>query len=98
MQSGPFMHGALPIDEARLLKVLGHPVRLRIAAGLMDSEHCVGEVWNCLGIAQAEASRHLALLRKAGAVSCTREGKHVRYRLNDGLARRLIKTLYGFAD
>ncbi|NIQ96080.1 MAG: winged helix-turn-helix transcriptional regulator [Desulfuromonadales bacterium] len=87
------MDGELPVEEARLLKVLGHPLRLRIAVGLMDEAHCVGEVWSCLGIAQAEASRHLALLREVGAVSCTREGKQVRYRLENDRVRRLIMAL-----
>lgn len=87
------MEGPLPVEQARLLKVLGHPVRLRIAAGLLDEEHCVGEVWNCLGIAQAEASRHLALMREVGAVTCQRRGKEVRYRLQQGMVRRLIRSL-----
>lgn len=90
--------GPLPVEEARLLKVLGHPVRLRIAIGLLEEEHCVGEVWNCLGIAQAEASRHLAQLREVGAVRCTRDGKRVRYRLTDGMVRDLVKALVAGSD
>ncbi len=90
--------GPLPSKEARLLKALGHPVRLRIAIDLLSRESCVGEIWSVHGIAQAEASRHLALLRKVKAVRCVRNGRQICYRLEDGLVRRLVRALASPVD
>ncbi|MGE4343171.1 MAG: ArsR/SmtB family transcription factor, partial [Geoalkalibacter sp.] len=35
--------------EAEILKVLGHPVRLKIVAGLMSNSCNVKKIWECLG-------------------------------------------------
>lgn len=90
--------GPLPIAQARLLKALGHPVRLRIAVSLLVQACTVGEIWSRLGLSQAEVSRHLALLRKAGAVNCSRQGKQVRYCLRDKRVRQLIRALASPGD
>jgi len=92
------LDGALPTREARLLKALGHPVRLLIVSRLLEKECCVGTLWSRLGLSQAETSRHLALLRRAGAVDTVRQGRHVCYRVSNGLTRRLVTALNQPAD
>jgi len=92
------LEGALPTQEARLLKALGHPVRLLIVARLMEKECCVGALWNRLGLSQAETSRHLALLRRVGAVETARQGRQVCYRVTNPLTRRLVSALLRPAD
>ena len=52
--------------EADVLKVLGHPIRLKIVAGLCTQECNVKHIWECLGLPQATVSQHLALLKNKG--------------------------------
>jgi len=87
------LEGKLPDKEARLLKTLGHPVRLKIMRQLMEKECCVGTLWTRLGLNQAETSRHLAMLRRVGAVETVREGRHVCYRVTNRLTKRLLVAL-----
>jgi DNA-binding transcriptional ArsR family regulator len=53
-------------SEAEVLKILGHPLRLKIVAGLCTQECNVKHIWECLGLPQATVSQHLALLKKQG--------------------------------
>ena len=55
--------------EAEVLKMLGHPIRLKIVAGLCSQECNVKHIWECLGLPQAVVSQHLALLKNTGIVS-----------------------------
>ncbi|MEK7328878.1 MAG: ArsR family transcriptional regulator, partial [Chloroflexota bacterium] len=43
-----------------------------------DAECCVDPMAECLGLPQPFVSRHLAILREAGVVSCTVEGRRRR--------------------
>ena len=43
--------------EAEILKVLGHPVRLKIVAGLMSQSCNVKKIWECLELPQATVSQ-----------------------------------------
>jgi DNA-binding transcriptional ArsR family regulator len=84
------------IKEAELLKVLGHPVRLKIVAGLLDkAECCVKDMWECLEMPQATVSQHLTLLKHKGVVESYREGIHVRYNVADKRVEGILKVLKG---
>ena len=87
------LDGTLPTQEAQLLKTLGHPVRLQIVCKLIEKECCVGNLWNNLGLSQAETSRHLALLRRVGAVDRVRMGRQICYRVTNPVMHRLIASL-----
>ena len=80
-------------EEAEILKVLGHPVRLKIAAGLCANECNVKKIWECLGLPQATVSQHLALLKRKGVITGKREGNEVRYSVTNPLVKRLIAAL-----
>lgn len=92
------LDGALPNKEARLLKTLGHPVRLKIIHQLLEQESCVGTLWERLDLNQAETSRHLAMLRRVGAVETVREGRRICYRVTNPLTKRLLEALLPPAD
>lgn len=82
------------VQEAELLKVLGHPVRLKIVAGLLEkSECCVKDMWECLEMPQATVSQHLTLLKHKGVVESYREGVHVRYKIVDKRVESILKAL-----
>lgn len=80
-------------DEAEIFKVLGHPVRLKIVAGLCTQECNVKHIWECLGLPQATVSQHLALLKNKGIIEGKREGVEVHYTVVHPLARKLIEIL-----
>jgi DNA-binding transcriptional ArsR family regulator len=80
-------------EEAEILKVLGHPVRLKIVAGLCTKECHVKHIWECLGLPQATVSQHLALLKNKRIIEGKREGVEVHYTVVHPLAKKLIELL-----
>ena len=88
-----FDKGRVFIDEAEVFKVLGHPVRLKIVAGLCARECNVKYIWECLGLPQATVSQHLALLKNKGIIMGTRDGVEVHYSVIHPLAKRSVALL-----
>ena len=80
--------------EAEVLKVLGHPVRLKIVAGLMSQSCNVKKIWECLGLPQATVSQHLALLKNKGIIDGRRDGVEVFYYVTSEKARQVIDALF----
>lgn len=81
--------------EAALLKLLGDPLRLRLAALLAaEEEVCVCHLAGALDEPDYKISRHLGLLRSAGLVETRREGTWIYYSLRKP-AGKLEKTLWG---
>ena len=79
--------------EAEILKVLGHPIRIKIVDGLCAHECNVKHIWECLGLPQATVSQHLALLKHKGIIEGKREGVEVHYSVISPLAKKLISLL-----
>jgi DNA-binding transcriptional ArsR family regulator len=78
---------------ASLLKVLGHPVRLRIVR-LLGEERCnVSSIWSRLDLQQSVASQHLAILRKCGVVGCERSGTSVVYFVTNRWAKAIVAKI-----
>jgi ArsR family transcriptional regulator len=72
-----------PLHEAKasLFRALGHPVRVRILELLLDGPRPVHELVAQIGVAPANLSQQLAVLRNAGLISDDRQGGTVRYAL-----------------
>lgn len=68
--------------HAELLKALAHPRRLEIVQLLRDQELCVSDIYEMLDLPQANISQHLMILRDAGVVTTTRDGKQIIYKLS----------------
>jgi len=66
-----------------LMKALAHPLRLKILE-YIDSQGVinVNRIYNTLNIEQSVTSQHLRLLRVAGVVNASKEGKFVHYDIN----------------
>jgi ArsR family transcriptional regulator len=80
----------------RLFAALGDDVRLRMIALLTHGELCVCHIEEALDLKQANASRHLAILRAAGVVTSRREDRWVYYQLarqTDPDCKRHMKAL-----
>ena len=67
--------------KADMFKALGHPIRLKIVELLFKGEASVTEIAESVGTGQSNASRHLALLRRAGIVGDRKDGLNVYYRV-----------------
>lgn len=80
-------------EEAEILKVLGHPIRLKIVAGLCAQECNVKHIWECLGLPQATVSQHLALLKNKGVIEGKRDGVEVHYSVANALVKKIIEML-----
>jgi DNA-binding transcriptional ArsR family regulator len=80
-------------QEAEILKVLGHPIRLKIVAGLCTQECNVKHIWECLNLPQATVSQHLALLKNKGIIEGKRDGVEVYYSVVHPLAKKIVEIL-----
>lgn len=83
------------LQAAQVIKVLAHPVRLKIALGLARKTECdVSTMADRLNLAQPAVSQHLAALKNAGITECRRTGTRVCYRLAKcETARRVLNAL-----
>lgn len=81
-------------EASDLLKALANPHRLMIICQLIDGPRSVGQIADFLGIRQSTASQHLALLRRDGLLSTTREGQTIWYAISSSEAKAVLKTLY----
>ena len=68
-------------EEVDAFAVIADPTRRRIMDALRDGSTDVGELVARLDISQSLASKHLAVLRNAGAVDVQVDGKRRVYRL-----------------
>ena len=69
-------------EQAELLRVLGHPMRLAILKELTGGERAVGDIAERTGLGLSVLSQQLAILRKAALVSSRREAKQVFYAID----------------
>jgi len=66
-----------------ILRALAAPVRIAIVLQLNESQRCVHELVDALGVPQPLVSQHLRILKAAGVVAGERAGREVMYRLVD---------------
>ena len=77
-------------DLAELFKVFGDSTRIRILYALVESELCVGDPAQILGMGQSAVSHQLKILKDAKLVRYRREGKSVIYALDDEHVRNIL--------
>lgn len=66
-----------------VLRAANHEIRQKIISLLSEKEKLtVTKIYIALRVEQSVASQHLAILRRAGIVDTTREGKFIHYSLN----------------
>jgi ArsR family transcriptional regulator, zinc-responsive transcriptional repressor len=63
------------------MKVLAHPVRLRIVEILTQGRFAVNEVAEMCDLAPARACEHLRLMKGHGLLDAERKGQNVYYRI-----------------
>lgn len=85
--------------KAGIFQALGHPTRVAIMEYLRHGEMSVGRLCEKLGIEQANASQHLAVLRNKHLVETRKDGNQIFYRLRDPLLGEVLEKMreYFFA-
>lgn len=64
---------------AELLRVMGHPVRLKLAELLNIERYTVGELAELIGQPPHVISQHLTRMRAHGLLTRSRDGRSVHY-------------------
>lgn len=78
---------------AAVLKVLGHPDRLRILSCLIEEGCYVKEISEKLDLHQSTVSQHLRVMSDKGILMAHREGVKVCYEPTDCLARKIAEIV-----
>jgi DNA-binding transcriptional ArsR family regulator len=79
---------------AQKLKVLGHPVRLKLLCLIQkQDDSCVGELYTCLNQPQPVVSQHLAVLKENGIVKSEIKGNKRIYSIIDPFVVSLMINL-----
>ncbi|RMG05219.1 MAG: ArsR family transcriptional regulator [Nitrospirae bacterium] len=79
--------------KAELLKVIGHPARIRILEELKKGVKCVSDFEEFLEISQPNISQHLALLRNHGLIDYYMDGRLRCYFLTDPIILDILEVL-----
>lgn len=79
------MQDALRQFKAEFFQALSHPTRIAIVEQLRDGELSAGVLIDRLGIEQANASQHLAVLRGKNILISRKAGNQVFYSVRDPL-------------
>jgi ArsR family transcriptional regulator len=80
-------------EGASLLRVLGHPTRLQILQILTEEDHCVKNIWERLGLNQANVSQHLTMMKHRGILKAERKGGRMCYSIRDKRAVQILDLL-----
>lgn len=81
--------------KAEALQAIAQPTRLKILGCLRGGERCVCEIFPAIDEEQSNVSRHLAVLRKAGLVTCWKEGPKVIYKVK---SEEVFKIIDGISN
>jgi len=82
--TGGALDDAAAAALAKVFKALGDPTRVRLVsliAASPDSEACICDLTEPVGLSQPTVSHHMKLLADAGLISRTQRGKWAYYRI-----------------
>lgn len=77
-------------DLAELFRVFGDSTRIKILYALFESELCVNDIAQVVGLSQSAVSHQLRLLKANKLVRFRRDGKTIYYSLDDDHVRSII--------
>lgn len=77
------LHSKEQIKIAEIAKVLAHPARVAILQYISKQNSCIcGDIVDEIGLSQPTISQHLQVIKQAGLISGSYEGKSVCYCLD----------------
>jgi len=82
--------------KAGIFQALAHPTRVALVEFLQHGELTVGQLCEKVGIEQANASQHLAVLRNKFVVHTRKEGNQIYYSLRDPLLGKVLEAMRKF--
>jgi DNA-binding transcriptional ArsR family regulator len=82
--------------KAGIFQALAHPTRIAIVEFLQYGELSVGQLCQKVGIEQANASQHLAVLRNKHIVQSRKEGNQIFYSLRDPSLAKVLEAMRDF--
>ena len=80
-------------QAADFLKVMAHPMRLKIVEFLMQGEFTVGQIADLVGLSPSQTCAHLRLLQTHNLLSSERRGHVVYYRITSPCLPGLIECI-----
>ena len=80
-------------DLTDIFRLLGEPNRLRLVLACLETPQTVGALVDTLGLSQTLVSHHLRLLRTAHILRGDREGRQVRYAIDDAHVRDVVRNM-----
>jgi DNA-binding transcriptional ArsR family regulator len=83
-------------ELGRYMKLLDHPVRLRILLLLLNRDHCVCEFMYMFTEPQSLVSYNLGVLKKSGLIDSYYRSKHKIYRITsdaDPIVRKIVASI-----
>lgn len=87
------MQDALRRFKADFFQALAHPTRIAIVEQLREGELSAGELIERVGIEQANASQHLAVLRAKNILVNRKNGNQVFYSVRDPLIIEVLDVM-----
>ncbi|AEY86789.1 ArsR/SmtB family transcription factor [Streptomyces olivaceoviridis] len=78
--------------KAEFFRMLGHPLRIRVLELLQDGPKPVRDLLAEMEVEPSSLSQQLAVLRRSGIVTSTRDGSTVVYELAGGDVADLMKA------
>jgi ArsR family transcriptional regulator len=82
--------------KAGIFQALAHPTRVAIVEHLAKGELSVTQLCEKVGVEQANASQHLAVLRNKHVVQTRRAGNQTFYSLRDPAFAKVLEALREF--
>ena len=80
-------------QAAECLKVLAHPVRIRMVQLLLHGRYTVGELAEDCNVPENVASEHLRLMQRCGFFTSERDGRKVYYQVAEPHLERIIDCI-----
>ena len=79
--------------KAEIFQALAHPTRISMVEALRNGEMSAGQIIEQLGLEQANASQHFAVLRGKQVLVNRKEGNQVFYSLRDPVLIEVLDIL-----
>ena len=79
-------------NQIKVFKALSDPNRVRIMKMVLERELCLCEVREVLDLSSSTVSKHLSILRDAGLLLDSKDGKWVNFRVNDRSEDEVVRS------
>jgi ArsR family transcriptional regulator len=82
-------------NKAEVLKVMGHPERLRILKLLLvNKEMCIKEICEALGFTQQKVSQHIGVMKEVEIVKSRKRGTRSIYYIDNTFAKKVVGVVF----